>query len=191
MSLTNSRNNSREIQAFRLDSVGKQRVLDERASLLARPANFTDQFADHDVYHFVSVRVGETQYCVDLKHLKEIRIVEKIAVIPCTPKFLLGLVQVHGEISAVVDLVEFFGFRRTEALPQPTTLLIIESRGYTLALAVDQLFDVQTIGQSEMGIVPATVSRTEREVMRGITITKSLLLDVDALVTHPRLAIGG
>ncbi|OIP33330.1 MAG: hypothetical protein AUK47_19280 [Deltaproteobacteria bacterium CG2_30_63_29] len=191
MPASNSRTKSGEIHAFRLGPEAKRKLLDERAELLARPANFSDQLTDRDVYHFVAARVGETQYCVDLKHLKEIRIVEKIAVIPCTPKFLLGLVQVHGEISAVVDLVEFFGFRRTEALPQPTTLLIIESRGYTLALAVDQLFDVQPIGQSEVGTVPATVSRTEREVMRGITSSKSLLLDVDALVTHPRLAVGG
>jgi len=184
------------LNAFSLDRDRQQSILEARARLLAQPVELAALTA-HDTAQIVCFRCGASTYGLELDHLSDIRVVERIAVIPNTPRFVLGLVQVHGDITAVIDLVDFFGFRRTEALPRPTSVLVVESNGRSIGLACDELFDVQSLREVDVVPVPDAVNRTEREIARGIAPIpeigidhRALVLDGQALVTHPRLRIG-
>lgn len=189
-------NKNLALSAFSLDEDRKREILDQRAAMLARPAELSALLA-HELGQIVCFRCGESFYGLELHHLSDIRIVERIAVIPNTPRFVLGLVQVHGDITAVIDLVTFFGFRRPEALPRPTTVLVSEVSGRSIAIACDELLDVQSLKEVDVVPVPAAVNRTEREVCRGIAPVpdlavegKALIIDAQALVGHPRVRVG-
>lgn len=180
---------SGELHAFRHDTLSRQEILRQRAEVLAQSASL-NELSSHDGQHIVCYRAGETVYGVELRQLREIRPIEHFATVPNTPRFLLGLIQVHGDITPVIDLVEFFGFRRAEALPKPTVVLVIESQGQSLGLACDDLLDVRPLSIGDIVAVPAAVNVTEREVARGVTRDRTLILDGDILLHHPRLSVG-
>lgn len=180
---------SGELHAFRHDAMSRQEILRQRAEALAH-AESLNELAAHDGQHIVCFRAGETLYGVELRQLREIRPIEHFATVPNTPRFLLGLIQVHGDITPVIDLVEFFGSRRAEALPSPTVVLVIEADGQSLGLACDDLLDVRPLSIGDVVAVPAAVNLTEREVARGLTRDRTLILDGEILLHHPRLAVG-
>jgi len=157
--------------------------------VLAQPATLAN-LTGTDGQHIVCFRAGDSSYGVELRQLREIRPVERIATVPNTPRFLQGLMQVHGEITPVIDLVEFFGFRRAEALPSPTVVLVVARESDLLGIACDDLRDVRPLTADDVVSVPAAVNATEREIARGVTKDRTLILDGDALLTHPRLSVG-
>ena len=159
-----------------------QTILEERASTLSIASDGLDE---HEVEDVVIFRASESRYGAQLSVLREIRVVESIARIPCSPDFVLGLIQVHGEVTAVIDLVGFFGARRTEPLPTPTTVLVLEAGGQTIGLACDELFDVEPLPQS-LAAPPAALNRNELDVTLGLA-GETLILDAASIITHPRL----
>lgn len=180
---------SGELLAFRRDPAAVARILRERGEALAQPATFAGDISDTSD-QIICFRCGESSYGAELHQLREIRTVDSIAVVPCTPRFMLGLIQVHGDITPVVDLVEFFGFRRTEPLPRPMTVLVLDVERHSVGLAADELFDVRPLRKGKLLPVPATLNKTEREVTRGLTSDRTMVLAGDALVLHQRLRVG-
>ena len=173
------------LMAFELDEATRQRILAERAQALSLPPVLSGVLEDDESAQVVCFRCGESRYGIPLVNLKKIQQVQHVAVVPCTPKFVLGLVEVHREVAAVIDLVAFFGFRRTAPLGSPLVVLVVKEGELTLGLACDELLDVVT--PSGVQPLPATMSRTEREVAVGITLDKLVVLDAKALVGHARL----
>jgi len=176
--------------AFRQDATKRAQLLKERAAQLARPAELAEIEALEANRQMIRFRAGESYYGLDLSQLCEIRKVESIATVPCTPRYLLGLIQVHGDVTPVIDLVEFFNFRRTEALPQPTTVLVIEATRDRIGLAVDELEEVHHLNERQLKSVPLILGVTEQESASGVMGDGTVVLDAEALSRHPRLSVG-
>lgn len=164
-------------------------VLRERALTLARPAEFANIEAHQVGRQLIQFRAGESYYGIELSSLREILKASYIASIPCTPRFILGLIQVHGEITVAIDLVDFFGFRRTGQLPSPTTILVVEVNGSRLGIAVDELEDVRPLDNAQIKPTPAILSAVEQETTLGVVADGTVILDAEALTSHSRLRV--
>jgi purine-binding chemotaxis protein CheW len=177
--------------SFEYDEASRKRVLEERARSLSQASLSLDEAEDDAFGQVVCFRCGESNYGVPLTYLKKIQTVTQAAVVPCTPKFVLGLIEVHREIVVAVDLVLFLGHRRLIALTSPYTLLVIRVGEHSLGLVCDELFDVIAAPPQRLRVLPATVGRTEREVAAGYLVEEKLMvLDAAALVSHQRLRTG-
>lgn len=175
------------LRAFAQDESESDKVLRERATTLAQPANFTDLDSHSTGKQQVRFRCGTSHYSLELSAMREIRKVDRTAQVPCTPRYILGLIQVHGAITPVIDLVEFFGLRRPENLVFPLMIIVLEVKDYHLGLAVDDIEEVHSLSTSDIKPFPVAVGTVEREIARGVTADRTVVLNPDALIHHPRL----
>ncbi len=97
-----------------------------------------------------SIRVNERveSYAIEIDKVHEIRAVENITRVPNTTN-MLGVMNLRGKIISVVDMKYILGFGNSE-IDQKQRILIVEVKGNTLGLLVDDVEQVLKIPLAEV-----------------------------------------
>ena len=83
-----------------------QRVLRQRAAALARKPEEEKAHAEYmDVVAFL---LADEKYAVEVSYVREVLRLKRLTPLPCTPPFVLGAINVRGQILSVVDLRRLF-----------------------------------------------------------------------------------
>jgi purine-binding chemotaxis protein CheW len=144
-------------------------------------------------------RVGDEEYAIDLRRVREILQPLPITAVPRAPEFLDGMIDVRGEVIPVIDV------RRRLGLPARTTprhkVLVVNVAGRVLGLVVDAVIEVMRLPRAAIGPPPlapgggaqlylGVCSARERPGVRAAQRKLRLLLNVKALLAPgtPELA---
>jgi purine-binding chemotaxis protein CheW len=142
-------------------------VLEERARLLALPADDTDRDAGRDYVRFT---LCGDRFALDAEHVLEAVPIGGPTPVPGTPSFLLGVVNHRGRVLPVVDL-------RRQLVPHGDVGAELTQ---TVMVAIEGL---------TFGIAAETVEQTTRERVEDLDAELVTVLDLEALAADPRLRI--
>lgn len=109
---------------------------------------------------------------------------EAVTPVPQAPEHVLGVVNLRGNMLALINADSFLGLPVSEA-PANYEALVVESEGVHLGLLVDRVGDVRPIDLLE--VQPAPTMEPASAVYRGVWPSADadvLLLDVDQLVAR-------
>ncbi len=140
------------------------------------------------VVELCAFRVGEEEYVVDLRRVREVVPPLPVRPVPRAPEAVEGVVDLRGEVIPVVDVRRRFGL---PAAP-PTRrarLLVTRLEGRVLALLVDAVLEVMRIPRSAIRPAPSLPGSGGPRLFLGAcggpgTGRLRLLLNVKAL-TEP------
>ncbi|MBV7297852.1 chemotaxis protein CheW [Enterovibrio paralichthyis] len=135
---------------------------------------------------FLSFDLAHELYGVDIKAVEEIRVWEKPTVIPRSPDFVLGVINLRGMIVPIMDLRVRFHIGTVEYLP--TTVVLILKSGEAggnrmMGIVVDAVSDVIDMGDNTL--IPPIGDSIVMPFVSGLLNVDSQvmsLLDVDALL---------
>jgi chemotaxis signal transduction protein len=100
-------------------------LLQERARLLARLP--TEELEQGQTVQLVTFRLGEERYAVDSTMVGEVRPIDRHtwSLVPCTPAFILGAINIRGQIYSVMDIGLFLGLPN-RTLPDTGYVLLVK-----------------------------------------------------------------
>jgi purine-binding chemotaxis protein CheW len=140
-------------------------------------------------------RVGAEQYAVDLRRVEEILALPAITAVPRGPRFLEGVVRLHGEVLPVVDVRKRLGVegqapvsRSPSGKPRSRERLVVCRLGSRrVGFVVDGVTQVLRVERA--GLKPAPLAQVpgRRPHVLGVCGEPGalkLLLDVKALVVE-------
>ena len=90
----------------------KKRILKTRAEVLAREPDKIEQGEQIEVVGFT---LSYEQYGVESLYVREVYPLKEYTPVPCTPAFVLGIINLRGEILSILDLRKFFRSSRNRA----------------------------------------------------------------------------
>ena len=61
------------------------------------------QQMDKTLSKYITFKVDEKQYAIDISHVLEIIGLHKVTQIPKTPKYIQGIINLRGEIVPIMD----------------------------------------------------------------------------------------
>jgi purine-binding chemotaxis protein CheW len=96
-------------------------------------------------------RVGEEEYVIDLRRIREILQPLPITPVPSAPEFLAGVMNLRGDVIPVVDVRKRLGVSEASARSK---VLIVNVAGRLIGLVVDAVAEVARIPRSEIGPPP-------------------------------------
>jgi purine-binding chemotaxis protein CheW len=73
---------------------------------------------------FLTCRLGEESYGIDILRVQEIRQVDRVTRVPHVAPFTRGVINLRGAIVPIVDLGLMFGFPRPIALEKATAIIL-------------------------------------------------------------------
>ena len=79
-------------------------------------------------------------YGIRIEQVREVTVTPEVARMPKTPAFIKGIVNLRGDIIAVIDLEERFGLMKAgRPLPDHSYTIAVEAADYTIGLAVREV----------------------------------------------------
>lgn len=111
--------------------------------------------------------IGDVLYGIDINKVQEINKLADLTVVPLSPAFVRGVLNLRGRIVTVIDLGYKLRKQRTEATPD-TKNIIVESKGEYLGLMVDRIWDVVQAQDDAISPPPANIGGVQGKLFRGV-----------------------
>jgi len=137
---------------------------------------------------FLTCRLGDETYAVDILQVQEIREVNEVTRVPHVAPFVRGVINLRGAIVPVVDLGLMFGF--AEPLPtEKASAIVLNVDRRLVGLVVSSVSDVLALADEEILPAPELGDRAIGAAIAGIGTRGDesvMLLDVDHLMRRVR-----
>jgi purine-binding chemotaxis protein CheW len=138
----------------------------------------------------ITFTIGEEEYGVDIMAVREIRAWTETTVLPNTPKYVRGVINLRGTIVPIFDLRARFGMGETE--PTKTHVVVVVGiNGRTIGILVDTVSDILTVAEQDVRAVPDMELTVDGAFLNGlITVQDRMvaLIQLDRLFEAPALA---
>jgi purine-binding chemotaxis protein CheW len=120
-----------------------------------------------DAHELIAFRIGAQEFCVDIMTVREIRGWTPATVLPQSPSFISGVINLRGAVLPIVDLAGRLGFPNAE--PTARHVIIVAQIGNQLAgLLVDAVSDILTVNEDTIQPTPDVASDLVRSFVRGL-----------------------
>jgi purine-binding chemotaxis protein CheW len=156
-------------------------VLDERAASLA----VSEQSEECATFGVLVVLIGDERYGLPVDVVREVVSEYRLTPVPCAPGFVLGVVNLRGEIVSVTDLAAVLGLPAPARL-RAAPLVVVSSDGVTTALAVDSVGDIAEVATDAVRPPLPLLDQAHADAVAGSFVIQEgpvALLDAVALLT--------
>ncbi len=142
-------------------------------------ANTAESQENDPVIRLVTFRLMDETYGIDVMQVQEVLRVSEIAPVPGAPPYVMGIINLRGNVVTVMDTRDRFGLAPGE-LTDASRILIIESDEQVIGMLVDSVAEVVDLQDSLVDAAPNVGNEESARYIQGVaTIEKGLLIVVD------------
>ena len=138
----------------------------------------------------VVLRLGNEEFGIPVQFVTSIIRVQPITRIPRAPHFLEGVINLRGQITAIVDLRKRFGMETKEA-DNSTRIVVLTVDDITVGLIVDAVYEVLRIPLEDIGPPPSVLQTSgESHYVQGVGKVEErliIIMDVKGLLTKKEI----
>ncbi|MCK5719383.1 MAG: chemotaxis protein CheW [Thiomargarita sp.] len=143
---------------------------------------------------YLSFFLAAEEYGIDILQVQEIKSWTKVTILPNTPQYLCGVINLRGDIVPIIDLRLRFQLKYKEYTA--TTVIIVvkilsnNNKERIMGIIVDAVSDVHTIIEDEIKPTPDFGNKINTEFIKGlVTINDKIIiiLDINHLLNSDEL----
>ena len=108
--------------------------------------------ADDPILQWVTFRLVNETYGINVMQVQEVLRYTEIAPVPGAPSYVLGIINLRGNVVTVIDTRERFGLTQSK-VDDNTRIVIIEAEEQVIGILVDAVAEVVYLRQSEIEAV--------------------------------------
>jgi purine-binding chemotaxis protein CheW len=161
-------------------------ILKARARALAREP--LGEATESEYIELLEFSLAYETYGVEMVYVKETRPLRDITPVPCTPPFVLGLINVRGRIISVIDIKRFFELPQ-KGLTDLNKVIIVHDGEMEFGILAESVLGVRTIPLAELQPSLPTLSGVREEYLKGVTKERIVVLDGKKLLSDKRIVV--
>ena len=163
-----------------------KRILRSRALVLAKPLE--EAQAPTEVLDLLVFSLSGERFGIATAHVVEVIPLEGLTPVPCTPAFVLGVVNHRGRILPILDfrrLIELGG----QGVAEGSRIVAVEAGGVTFGIMAETVVGTIQVGASEVAPPPTALAGARGAFLMGVTGDMVAVLDIEALTQDPRIVV--
>jgi len=148
------------------------------------------QNQDNPILRWVTFRLENEKYGINVMQVQEVLRVTEIAPVPGAPDYVLGIINLRGNVVTVIDTRKRFGLMPKE-MGESTRIVIIESDDQVVGILVDSVAEVVDLRASEVETAPNVGTEDSAKFIQGVASQQGELLiivDLNKLLTDEQWA---
>jgi purine-binding chemotaxis protein CheW len=162
------------------------RILKARAKALARPpVEARHKGAVLDVVEFA---LAQERYAILTDAVREVYPLKDLTPLPCCPGFLLGIVNVRGQILPVIDIKKFFELPE-QGITDLNKVIIVHGEQMDLGILADVVIGVREVPLEALEPSLPTLVGIREEYLKGITPDRLVILDAEKILSDPKIIV--
>lgn len=177
---------STPVQDFETPRDLERHLLKTRAQALAEePARVASGSETIDVVEF---DLAGERYAFPIADVREVCVLHDLTPVPCTPAFVLGIMNLRGEIRTVIDLKKFFDLPDA-GITELNKIILIQHGDLPLGILADAIRGVRRIALADLQPTLPTLTDIRADYLRGVTNDRLAVLDAAKLLSDERLIV--
>jgi len=145
----------------------------------------SEQAENNPVTQWVTFRLEDETYGVNVMQVQEVLRMTEIAPVPGAPSYVLGIINLRGNVVTVMDTRSRFALPSHEA-DDATRIVIIEAEEQVVGIMVDSVAEVVYLKQSEIEVAPNVGNEESSRYIQGVANRDDgllIMVDLDKLLT--------
>jgi purine-binding chemotaxis protein CheW len=148
-----------------------------------------------EVVRVVNFCLGNEEFGADVALVREITKVADISHIPDAPSFIKGVINLRGQIVAVIDLARQFGLGQWDKDPDGARIMVTEVQEQTIGILVDNVLEVLKIPEENIEPAPELIrAKLGNDYIKGVGKLEDrliIILDLEkVLALHEMKEVG-
>lgn len=174
-----------EIEISRDDDFNK-RILRERAFELAKPK--VENIVVGETMEGLCLLLSEEQYIIDSKYVVEVLPLTELTPLPCTPPFVLGIINVRGRILSVVNLKKFLNLP-DKGITNLNRVIVVKNNLIELGILADEVVESKIILIDELQQNLSTLNQSQKEYLLGVTPDFSVVFHIEKFLSDEKIIV--
>lgn len=150
----------------------------------------TVKTGDDPILQWVTFRLENETYGINVMQVREVLRYSEIAPVPGAPSYVIGIINLRGNVVTVVDTRERFGLPTTE-ITDNTRIVILETENQVVGILVDAVAEVVYLRQSEIEVAPNVGNEDNARYIQGVSHKNDellILIEIKNLLTESEWA---
>lgn len=151
----------------------------------------TAKNAEDPVLQWVTFRLAGETYGINVMQVQEVLRYTEIAPVPGAPSYVLGIINLRGNVVTVLDTRNRFGLMPAEVTEQSRIVIIEAAAKHVIGILVDAVAEVVYLRQSEIETAPNVGNEESAKFIQGVCHKNNellILVDLDKLLTDQEWA---
>jgi len=167
----------------------ERKVLQKRADNLRQHLRLRDFTGLKPVSVF---SLHQELFGIELSSIQEFIQFNKVTPIPCTPNFVLGNINLRGEVITLMDVRSFFNLPQSHRFQKEGRAIIVNVQGIVAGLLVDHIHDIFMLDPKQLVTDQTVETEINQDFCQGVLPYQDKMLaiiDLLPLVQGDRLLV--
>jgi purine-binding chemotaxis protein CheW len=161
-------------------------ILKARAQALAlEKKNEPDQ---KDFIEVIEFRLASETYGIETKYIREVYPLKDFTILPGIPSFVIGIMNVRGQIISIIDLKKFFNLPE-KGLGELNKVIIIHNKRMEFGILADIINGTRSFSLDEIQSSPVSTNEIGAEYLKGVTNDHIIILDAEKILEDEKIII--
>ncbi|MBL4899265.1 MAG: chemotaxis protein CheW [Colwellia sp.] len=138
-----------------------------------------------EILQWVTFRLENETYGINVMQVQEVLRYSEIAPVPGAPLYVLGIINLRGNVVTVIDTRSRFGLESCDVTDN-TRVVVIESEKQVIGILVDSVAEVVYLKASEIDDAPNVGNEETTQFIQGVSNRDGellILVDLDKLLS--------
>jgi purine-binding chemotaxis protein CheW len=138
-----------------------------------------------EVLQWVTFQLESETYGINVMQVREVLRYSEIAPVPGAPDYVIGIINLRGNVVTVIDTRSRFGLMPGE-ISDNTRIVIIEADKQVIGILVDSVAEVVYLRSSEIDTTPSVGTEESSKFIQGVSNRDGellILVDLNKLLS--------
>lgn len=166
--------------------ISRRQILAERARQLARVEIAGEK--EERPLDVVEFRLANENYALECRYIREVFFLKSLTPIPGAPDFVLGILNLRGQIVSVIDLAKFFELP-AQGLNEPMWVIVLENETMEFGIMAEELLGATSIQAREIQPPLPTLTGIRADYLKGIAQNRLIVLDAAKILADEKIVV--
>ncbi|MCX8048631.1 MAG: chemotaxis protein CheW [Methylohalobius sp.] len=152
--------------------------------------NTAEKLNSNQPLQWVTFGLGNETYGINVMQVQEVLRVSEIAPVPGSPDYVIGIINLRGNVVTVVDTRRRFGLPPKEP-DSASRIVIVEAAGQVIGILVDSVAEVVELSLAEIETAPNVGNEDSARYIQGVTSRDGkllILVDLNKFLSEEEIA---
>jgi purine-binding chemotaxis protein CheW len=139
-----------------------------------------------DTIEIIEFALATESYGIEASYVREVYPLKDFTVLPGVPSYILGIINVRGQILPVVNLKKFLSLSE-KGLSEMNKVIILCNNEMEFGIVADVVEGIRTLSIDGIMTTPVTVTGIGEKYMKGVTREHLVILDAGAILNDEKI----
>lgn len=174
-----------------MNNFAKAAALDKRKLLKARAVALAKKPEKKEADEYIEVvefLLASERYGIQSAYIREVYPLKELTPVPCTPKFVAGIINVRGRIISVIDIKIFFELPE-KGITDLNKVIIIHNSVMEFGILADAVLGAKQIPLQDIQPSLPTLKGIRAEYLKGVTKEMLVVLDAEKILSDKKIIV--